>query len=66
MFQFDTEILRECLSMVEQAIAAASWLTPVVRRELSRFKEFMRWLRFGVLSHRRSRIGVFNFILRDK
>lgn len=39
--------------MVAQAITAASWLTSVARRELARFKEFMRWLRFGTSLDRR-------------
>ncbi|KZV77722.1 hypothetical protein PENSPDRAFT_12612 [Peniophora sp. CONT] len=48
LFQFNSEELRECLDMVAQVITAASWLTSVARRELARFKEFMRWLRFEI------------------
>ncbi|KAI0033161.1 anaphase-promoting complex, cyclosome, subunit 4-domain-containing protein [Vararia minispora EC-137] len=46
--RFDEVEIRECLSMVRQAIIASSWLAAVARRELSRFKEFMKWLRFEI------------------
>jgi anaphase-promoting complex subunit 4 len=33
--------------MTSRAICSASWLSAAARRELSHFKEFMKWLRFG-------------------
>ncbi|VDB99616.1 unnamed protein product [Peniophora sp. CBMAI 1063] len=48
LFQLHTEELHECLNMVAQTITTASWLSSVARRELARFKEFMRWLRFEI------------------
>jgi len=44
-----------CLDLAGRGIMIASWLAAVSRRELSRFKEFMQWLRHGsVFALRRS------------
>lgn len=43
----DTEEIKKCVEDAGRAIVAASWLSATARRELSRFKEFMRWLRYG-------------------
>jgi hypothetical protein len=37
----------QVMTMTSRAIFSASWLSAAARRELSRFKEFMKWLRFG-------------------
>ncbi|TFY75344.1 hypothetical protein EWM64_g8669 [Hericium alpestre] len=37
-----------CLQMTSRAIVSANWLAATARRELSRFKEFMKWLRFEI------------------
>jgi anaphase-promoting complex subunit 4 len=37
--------------MLRQAIIASSWLASAARRELSRFKEFIKWLRYGEACH---------------
>ncbi|THH16998.1 hypothetical protein EW146_g3736 [Bondarzewia mesenterica] len=40
--------IEECLEMTGRAIVVASWLPAVARRELSHFKEFMKWLRYEI------------------
>jgi anaphase-promoting complex subunit 4 len=39
--------ITQAMTMAGRAIFSASWLSAAARRELSRFREFMRWLRFG-------------------
>lgn len=36
-----------CLELLDRGILIASWLAGVCRTELSRFREFVSWLRFG-------------------
>jgi anaphase-promoting complex subunit 4 len=36
-----------CLDLIGRAIVITSWLAAVTRRELSRFREFISWLRYG-------------------
>jgi hypothetical protein len=38
------------LELTNRAIVAAAWLSSTARRELSRFKDFIAWLRFGKIS----------------
>ncbi|KAI9460950.1 anaphase-promoting complex, cyclosome, subunit 4-domain-containing protein [Lactarius psammicola] len=38
----------QAMTMTSRAIFSASWLSAAARRELSRFKEFMKWLRFEI------------------
>ncbi|KAI0051696.1 hypothetical protein FA95DRAFT_1534014 [Auriscalpium vulgare] len=38
----------DCLRMTSQAITVADWLSSTARRELARFKEFMKWLRYEI------------------
>ncbi|KAI9454006.1 anaphase-promoting complex, cyclosome, subunit 4-domain-containing protein [Russula earlei] len=38
----------QAMEMTSRAIFSASWLSSTARRELSRFKEFMKWLRFEI------------------
>ncbi|KAI0307739.1 anaphase-promoting complex, cyclosome, subunit 4-domain-containing protein [Multifurca ochricompacta] len=40
--------ITQAMKMTSRAIFSASWLSAAARRELSRFKEFMRWLRFEI------------------
>ncbi|KAJ6610891.1 anaphase-promoting complex, cyclosome, subunit 4-domain-containing protein [Mycena sp. CBHHK59/15] len=44
-FELVTKDLRTCIDLAGRAIFIASWLASVARRELSRFKEFIIWLR---------------------
>ncbi|KAJ7487618.1 anaphase-promoting complex, cyclosome, subunit 4-domain-containing protein [Mycena galericulata] len=44
-FQLATKDLETCIDLTGRAIFIASWLAAVARRELSRFKEFITWLR---------------------
>ncbi|KAJ7630959.1 anaphase-promoting complex, cyclosome, subunit 4-domain-containing protein [Roridomyces roridus] len=44
-FQLATNDLEMCLDLTSRAIFISSWLAAVARRELSRFKEFITWLR---------------------
>lgn len=44
-FQLVTKDLETCVELSGRAIFIASWLASVARRELSRFKEFITWLR---------------------
>lgn len=36
-----------CLDLASRAIVLASWLAATTRKELVRFKEFMKWLKYG-------------------
>ncbi|TFK41138.1 anaphase-promoting complex, cyclosome, subunit 4-domain-containing protein [Crucibulum laeve] len=44
--QLSADDLHQCLALVNRAIIISSWLAAVARRELSRFREFISWLRF--------------------
>ncbi|KAJ6604670.1 anaphase-promoting complex, cyclosome, subunit 4-domain-containing protein [Mycena vulgaris] len=44
-FQLVTKDIETCIDLTGRAIFIASWLAAVARRELSRFKEFIMWLR---------------------
>ncbi|KAJ7783806.1 anaphase-promoting complex, cyclosome, subunit 4-domain-containing protein [Mycena maculata] len=44
-FQLATNDLETCIDLTGRAIFIATWLAAVARRELSRFKEFITWLR---------------------
>ena len=39
-----------CLELAGRGVLIASWLAAVCRTELSRFREFISWLRFGKVS----------------
>ncbi|KAF9015181.1 anaphase-promoting complex, cyclosome, subunit 4-domain-containing protein [Cyathus striatus] len=45
-FELSRHELDTCLDFTSKAIIIASWLASVARRELSRFREFISWLRF--------------------
>ncbi|KAJ7181678.1 anaphase-promoting complex, cyclosome, subunit 4-domain-containing protein [Mycena crocata] len=49
-FQLATKDLETCIDLTGRAIFIASWLAAVARRELSRFKEFIIWLRAETLA----------------
>ncbi|KAJ7706158.1 anaphase-promoting complex, cyclosome, subunit 4-domain-containing protein [Mycena rosella] len=44
-FQLVTKDVETCIELTGRAIFIASWLAAIARRELSRFKEFIMWLR---------------------
>ncbi|KAK7064216.1 DEAD-domain-containing protein [Favolaschia claudopus] len=44
-FRLVTRDIEVCLNLTGRAIFIASWLAAVARRELSRFKEFITWIR---------------------
>ncbi|KAJ7169881.1 anaphase-promoting complex, cyclosome, subunit 4-domain-containing protein [Mycena filopes] len=44
-FQLATQEIETCIDLTGRAIFIASWLAAVARRELSRFKEFIIWIR---------------------
>ncbi|KAJ6575135.1 anaphase-promoting complex, cyclosome, subunit 4-domain-containing protein [Mycena capillaripes] len=44
-FQLVTQDVEICVDLTARAIFIASWLAAVARRELSRFKEFVKWIR---------------------
>lgn len=46
--ELQTEDIEQCLKMTNRAITAASWLSATARRELSHFREFMKWLRYEI------------------
>ncbi|PFH54494.1 hypothetical protein AMATHDRAFT_134140 [Amanita thiersii Skay4041] len=45
-FELSMDELNICLDLTGRSVVIASWLAGVARRELSRFKEFISWLRF--------------------
>ncbi|ESK88893.1 anaphase-promoting complex component cut20 apc4 [Moniliophthora roreri MCA 2997] len=49
-FGIPTDAVEQCLTQVKRAILLANWLAAAARREFSRFKEFISWLRFEIAS----------------
>ncbi|KAJ3010595.1 hypothetical protein NUW54_g2431 [Trametes sanguinea] len=47
--KFNTEEIDACLAMVARGIVSSAWLAATARKELIRFKEFMKWLRYASL-----------------
>lgn len=47
MFELSPQELGSCLELTGRAIVAAAWLSATARRELSRFRDFIAWLRYG-------------------
>ncbi|KAI0312628.1 anaphase-promoting complex, cyclosome, subunit 4-domain-containing protein [Amylostereum chailletii] len=45
---FDEKEVTECLALAGKAVIVSGWLSMAARRELSRFREFMKWLRFEI------------------
>lgn len=50
LFALSPHDLHHCLELTNRTIVAAAWLSAAARRELSRFKDFIAWLRFGKIS----------------
>ncbi|KAJ7591382.1 anaphase-promoting complex, cyclosome, subunit 4-domain-containing protein [Mycena floridula] len=50
LFNLEGEELRECLVLANRAITLSSWLASVARRELSRFKDFISWVRYEIIA----------------
>ena len=46
-FQLLSDEVAFCLELANRGVLIASWLAAVCRTELSRFREFVSWLRFG-------------------
>ncbi|PPQ64261.1 hypothetical protein CVT24_008399, partial [Panaeolus cyanescens] len=46
VFELSPDTISSSLTLVARGIVMASWLASTARRELSRFKEFIAWLRF--------------------
>jgi hypothetical protein len=47
LFEIPTSLVQQCMEATARAILLAAWLAALARRENSRFKEFIAWLRFG-------------------
>ncbi|KAI0651841.1 anaphase-promoting complex, cyclosome, subunit 4-domain-containing protein [Trametes meyenii] len=45
---FNTAEVEACLDMTARAIVLSAWLAASARKELIRFKEFMKWLRYEI------------------
>ncbi|KAJ7092748.1 anaphase-promoting complex, cyclosome, subunit 4-domain-containing protein [Mycena epipterygia] len=73
VFRLVTKDLETCIDLIGRAIFIASWLAAVARRELSRFKEFIMWLRVETTavttpndpmhSHRHDILEVNNYFM---
>jgi hypothetical protein len=46
-FELVKDDIKTCLDMTGRAIMISGWLAAVARRELSRFKEFISFIRHG-------------------
>ena len=47
LFELAEEDIKVCLDLAGRAIVISGWLAAVARRELSRFKEFISFIRHG-------------------
>ncbi|KAG6813275.1 hypothetical protein H0H92_012689 [Tricholoma furcatifolium] len=47
-FELVLEEINGCLSLTNQMIVLAAWLAATARRDLSRFRNFLQWLRFEI------------------
>ncbi|KAI0365237.1 hypothetical protein BV20DRAFT_954638 [Pilatotrama ljubarskyi] len=47
--EFKPAEINACLDMIARAIVLSAWLAASARKELIRFKEFMKWLRYEIL-----------------
>ncbi|KAG7450497.1 uncharacterized protein BT62DRAFT_1001314 [Guyanagaster necrorhizus] len=50
LFELQSDDLATCIEHCNRAIILAAWLAAAARREFTRFREFMSWLRFEILS----------------
>ncbi|KAI0361641.1 hypothetical protein OH77DRAFT_1417907 [Trametes cingulata] len=46
--EFKMHEVGACLEMIARAIVLSAWLAATARKELIRFKEFMKWLRYEI------------------
>ena len=53
--EFSASEAKGCLQATQRLIMVGNWLAKTVRVELTRFREFMGWLRYGEDSHRWNR-----------
>ena len=49
LFELAKDDIKICLDLTGRAIMISGWLAAVARRELSRFKEFISFIRHGGL-----------------
>jgi len=54
IFELPFGDISSTLDLISAGIICASWLSVVARKEFTRFREFISWLRFGGLPH-----GIF-------
>lgn len=47
VFGLSAEDIQACLDIAGRGIIIAGWLAAVSRKELSGFREFISWLRYG-------------------
>jgi Anaphase-promoting complex, cyclosome, subunit 4 len=47
LFELPAEDIEICLELTGRAIVISGWLAAIARRELTRFREFISWLRYG-------------------
>lgn len=50
LLELQSDDLATCIEHCNRAIILAAWLAATARREFTRFREFMSWLRFEILS----------------
>jgi anaphase-promoting complex subunit 4 len=48
VFELAGNDIRICLELASRAIVISGWLAAIARRELVRFKEFIKWLTYGL------------------
>ncbi|KAI0778173.1 anaphase-promoting complex, cyclosome, subunit 4-domain-containing protein [Trametes elegans] len=46
--RFQTSEVEVCMNAAENAIVLSAWMTATARKELVKFKEFMKWLRYEI------------------
>ncbi|KAF9044704.1 hypothetical protein BDZ89DRAFT_1155514 [Hymenopellis radicata] len=46
LFELQSQDIMRCLELANRTIILAAWLAAAARREYSRFKEFMTWIKF--------------------
>ena len=54
--EFSASEAKGCLQAIQRLIMAGNWLAKTARVELTRFREFMGWLRYGENSYGHIRI----------
>lgn len=49
--EFSASETKGCLQAIQRLIMVGNWLAKTARVELTRFREFMGWLRYGENGH---------------